>query len=120
MSHRCTECGRVIRKNCRALLDGCPDCGCQKFVFQPTTLNNAKSNTGKSVVTKKSKHRNRTQKSKEEKITEIPELASFESVRLVEEGTYFINIKNIIDDEPFVLGLEDGRYVISLDRKSNV
>ena len=44
-------------------------------------------------------------------------MASFESVRLVEEGTYVINLKNILAQKHFVLGLEDGCYIITFDDK---
>ena len=118
MSHRCVSCGRVARKNSPALLDGCPDCGCMKFTYQPPKRSPARQ---KQVVKGAGvKAASTAQKSKKQalknRLGDI-DMASFESIRLVEEGTYVINLKNIFAQKHFVLGLEDGCYIIPFDNK---
>ncbi len=118
MSHRCVSCGRVTGKNSRALLDGCPDCGCKKFTYQPPKWKPA---TGKRAakgagVKAASTAQNGKKQASKNSLEEI-DMASFESIRLVEEGTYVINLKNILARKHFVLGLEDGCYIIPFENK---
>ena len=118
MSHRCVSCGRVAGKNSRALLDGCPDCGCKKFTYQPSK---GKPTTGKRATTvagvkAELTAQNGIKQASDNRLEEIG-MASFESIRLVEEGTYVINLKNILAQKHFVLGLEDGCYIIPFDEK---
>lgn len=35
MPHQCTTCGRTFRDGSKEMLSGCPDCGGNKFQFQP-------------------------------------------------------------------------------------
>ncbi len=37
MPHQCTDCGRVFDDGSTEMLSGCPDCGGNKFQFQPDT-----------------------------------------------------------------------------------
>jgi len=37
MPHECTNCGRVFADGSKQMLSGCPDCGGNKFQFQPVT-----------------------------------------------------------------------------------
>ncbi|MFD1568987.1 OapC/ArvC family zinc-ribbon domain-containing protein, partial [Halolamina litorea] len=35
MPHECTNCGRTFENGSKQMLSGCPDCGGNKFQFQP-------------------------------------------------------------------------------------
>lgn len=37
MPHQCTECGRTFDDGSKQMLSGCPDCGGNKFQFQPSS-----------------------------------------------------------------------------------
>jgi hypothetical protein len=37
MPHQCTECGRTFADGSKQMLSGCPDCGGNKFQFQPSS-----------------------------------------------------------------------------------
>ena len=37
MPHQCTECGRTFDDGSKEMLSGCPDCGGNKFQFQPSS-----------------------------------------------------------------------------------
>jgi len=118
MPHRCIACGNVVRKGSKALIDGCPECGGLKFAYQPMKRDSRKSMAPASKTSQKPRpSRRRSRKIEVKKEVKEPLLESFESVRLVGEGTYAINIKNILAGEQFVLGLEDGRYYIPIERK---
>ena len=115
MPHRCIACGRVVRNGSRALLDGCPECGGMKFTYQPP-----KQEKSEPVAPKRqpqhsapvAKKRSRRARIRDE--SEKQQMERFESVHLLEEGTYLINLENLLAEEQFVLGLEDGRYIIPI------
>lgn len=45
MPHQCTSCGRTFPDGSKEMLSGCPDCGGNKFQFQPDTGSKAKNST---------------------------------------------------------------------------
>ena len=47
MPHQCTECGRTFDDGSKQMLSGCPDCGGNKFQFQPSS---AKSEARKAAA----------------------------------------------------------------------
>lgn len=127
MAHTCRGCGHVVRDGSRALLDGCPVCGSMKFAYQPPKPVGVRPKACERETPQKAQPPQRkAQAQKRQAASAVrgargangdqhpQRLERFESVRLLDDGTYLINLENLLAGEQFVLTLEEGRYLIPL------
>jgi len=127
MPHKCTRCENIFRDGAAIILNGCPKCGWNKFLYvrdehtgdQPVApegpIPPAASKFIKEVdellgnkpvpVLKENKE--------EKKKEEIGERV--ESVRILSPGSYELNLDSIMKREEIVMALkEDGTYIVHL------
>ena len=109
MPHRCTGC-KTLFPDARHLRDGCPVCGCGKFVFE--TDRRKTKEEEQDVKYSLPVHTRQTKKShisvlKEE--PEVPDPDSIESIRILEPGRYDLNLSRLAesDDRVVRVGTED-------------
>lgn len=97
MSHQCTRCQTRFPDGDPAILNGCPSCGWNRFLFVPaaTPAPLAPLPVPEAVL----------------RTPNVP----VESIRILEKGRYEVNIRRLLERPEIVLGLkEDGKYLIHL------
>jgi len=112
MPHKCTKCGRIYPDGDKRILKGC-ECGNNRFIYVPKE----KKLKAEGAKVKEVKDEPLKVKAEEEKDVEkkVVDAESVESVRILNPGTYEINLEKIFSREEIIIALqEDGRYAIHL------
>jgi hypothetical protein len=114
MPHKCIGCGKIFEKNDEAILDGCPACGSNRFLFIREGEKLPEAEIDLDLV---------KEEQKPEKLDEIIDRIEegmdddlrLESVRIIEPGSYEVNIESLLERDEIILALKgDGSYVIHL------
>lgn len=132
MPHKCTRCESIFKDGAAIILNGCPNCGWNKFLY----VRDEKTASGEEI--KKEKGVIPPEASKF--IKEVDELIGnktvpvqleikdvkekprseeigdrVESVRILSPGQYELNLESILKRDEIVMALkEDGTYVVHL------
>ena len=115
MAHRCTQCGAVFQSGDMSILEGCPKCGWNKFLYVPekplseVEIERAQKEEGSPV--------DLLIRDVDEFISKretIPEKEKrIESVRVVQPGSYELNLEMLLKRKEIVIAVhEDGRYLL--------
>ncbi|VVB85960.1 Zn-ribbon containing protein [uncultured archaeon] len=136
MPHKCTRCEGVFRDGAAIILNGCPKCGWNKFLYvkdEGTPAASPEKKTGDSSIPPAAsqfikevdellgnkppeaepKIPNVEKKKEDGKIEEIGDRV--ESVRLLSPGSYELNLDSIMKRDEIVMALkEDGTYIVHL------
>ncbi len=128
MPHKCTRCESIFKDGAAIILNGCPKCGWNKFLYvrgeEPVQPAEKTSETP-AIPTAASKFikevdellGNKTQSEptakSETKPQEIGERV--ESVRILSPGSYELNLESLLERDEIVMALkEDGTYLVHL------
>ncbi|MDV0446450.1 hypothetical protein MsAg5_02880 [Methanosarcinaceae archaeon Ag5] len=138
MPHRCTKCGAIFGDGDPVILTGCPTCKWNKFLYvREETVSaaaanisaEASSDTGLHEIDKtnwpdqkeKSGSINKVLENidsvldSEEMTKQEPEPDRVDSIRILDTGSYELNLGSIMDNEEIVVGIkEEGQYAIDL------
>ncbi|MDD4332220.1 MAG: Zn-ribbon domain-containing protein [Methanosarcinaceae archaeon] len=144
MPHRCTKCGTLFEDGDPVILKGCSNCGWNKFLYvrkeQPHSENKPRPNPSSSPgPTAKSsasplaevvKHIDaalaleasssdskiyKIDPKEEQETAPAAEEKRVESVRLINTGTYELNIEALLNRDELVVGYkEEGAYAVHL------
>jgi predicted nucleic acid-binding Zn-ribbon protein len=131
MPHKCTRCEGIFRDGAAIILNGCPKCGWNKFLYvrdemaQPagsagqtgnTSIPPAASQFIKEVdelLGNKQAHPEPNESKVEKKKEEVGDRV--ESVRILSPGSYELNLDSIMKRDEIVMALkEDGTYIVHL------
>ena len=127
MPHKCTRCENIFRDGAAIILNGCPKCGWNKFLYVRDELAADQPGAPKDVIPPAAtqfikevdellgnKPAPVVKVSKEEKKKdEIGERV--ESVRILSPGQYELNLDSIMKRDEIVMALkEDGTYIVHL------
>jgi predicted nucleic acid-binding Zn-ribbon protein len=128
MPHKCTRCESVFKDGAAIILNGCPKCGWNKFLYvRDVTPEQVIGKTGEMPGIPSAASRfikevdeligtNTPPESKgavEKKQEEIGERV--ESVRILSPGSYELNLESLLEREEIVMALkEDGTYLVHL------
>ena len=108
MPHKCTNCGQIFEDGSVDILNGCPNCGWNKFLYVP-----AKPATETETDAKDADAGMQSDKVEEEKKT-VPDM-EVESIRILEKGSYELNLESLLEREEIIMSMkEDGRYLVHL------
>jgi predicted nucleic acid-binding Zn-ribbon protein len=128
MPHKCTRCEGIFKDGAAIILNGCPKCGWNKFLYvkdaaaphsEPVIkesippaasrfIKEIDEILGNKVVEPESK-----EAKVEPKPDEIGERV--ESVRIVSPGSYELNLESLLERDEIVMALkEDGTYFVHL------
>lgn len=129
MPHKCTRCEGIFRDGAAIILNGCPKCGWNKFLYvkdemtQPagsevktadTSIPPAASQFIKEVdelLGNKPAQPEPKESKVENKIDEVGDRV--ESLRILSPGSYELNLDSIMKREEIVMALkEDGTYIV--------
>ena len=121
MPHQCVHCSKIIEIGSREILEGCEDCG-GKFFFY--IRDNQFLQLKKAVETPILDFDSVDKKKIEEDVRSIlkieedekPVILDLESVRVLGPGKFEIDIVSLINRRPIVFKLQEGKYLIDIDR----
>jgi len=120
MPHQCVHCSKIIDVGSREILEGCSSCG-GKFFFYIKDEVAAKIKENNEIIPEF----NKVDKKKiEEDVRTIlkiededkPVILDLESVKVLGPGKFEIDIVSLINRKPIVFKLEEGKYLIDIDR----
>ncbi len=130
MPHKCTRCDSIFRDGAAIILNGCPKCGWNKFLYvrdEGTVSTEKIDKTTGSVPSAASTFIKEVDELLGNKSAPVkPELAKerpksedigerVESVRILSPGSYELNLDSIMRREEIVMALkEDGTYIVHL------
>jgi len=108
MPHKCTNCEHVFEDGSVDILNGCPNCGWNKFLYVPakpaTETETDAEDTDAGV-----------QSDKVEEAKDAVPAMEVESIRILEKGSYELNLESLLEREEIIMSMkEDGRYLVHL------
>ncbi len=131
MPHKCTRCEGIFRDGAAIILNGCPKCGWNKFLYvrdETTQPAGSAGKTGDTLIPPaatqfikevdellgiKPDQPEPKESKVEKKKEEIGERV--ESVRILSPGSYELNLDSIMKRDEIVMALkEDGTYIVHL------
>ena len=133
MPHKCTRCESIFKDGAAIILNGCPKCGWNKFLYvrddSPglvAKIENA-MNTGqispeasnfiKEVDEILGIKKETTELKNELKAENAPKEVGdrIESIRILSPGQYELNLESLLERKEIVMALkEDGTYIVNL------
>ncbi len=128
MPHKCTRCESIFKDGAAIILNGCPKCGWNKFLYvRDETITPEKTETPSEPIPSAAyRFIKEVDVLLENKAIDLPEEASaekkpeeignrVESVRILSPGSYELNLMSLLEREEIVMALkEDGTYIVHL------
>ena len=119
MAHKCTKCGREFADGSNEILKGCPSCGGKKFLFV------REEDRHKDVLEEKTTEQ-LSKETGEEEFEVHPEedttsqiFDRVESIRVVNPGSYELNLEKLADSDEMVIGIgRSDQYVVDITSMS--
>jgi predicted nucleic acid-binding Zn-ribbon protein len=116
MPHQCVKCSKIIPLGSKELLVGCANCGGKFFFYiKQEQLDQIKRN----IIEIPENEKSTIEKDIREMVgitdEETPVILDLESVRVVGDGKFEIDLINVFNKErPLIYKLEEGKYIIDL------
>jgi predicted nucleic acid-binding Zn-ribbon protein len=136
MPHKCTRCENIFKDGAAIILNGCPKCGWNKFLYvrDETPAAAAVSKTGATTSGQISPEASKFIKEVDEMLgikdepvkselkaeqkteTTPKEIGSrVESIRILSPGQYELNLESLLERKEIIMALkEDGTYIVHL------
>ena len=116
MPHQCVKCSKIIPLGSKELLVGCANCGGKFFFYiKQEQLDQIKKNTIEIPENEKSTIEKDIREMVGITDEETPVILDLESVRVVGDGKFEIDLVNVFNKErPLIYKLEEGKYIIDL------
>lgn len=122
MAHQCIHCGKIIGIGSKEILDGCEKCGGRFFFYIKDEVLKKMEQEREELPTELLNPEMDKQQV-EEDVREIlkidseekPVILDFESVRVLDEGKFEIDLVSLFNKKPIVFKLEEGKYIIDLE-----
>jgi len=99
--HKCIKCGKIYENNKEILEKGC-ECGSKLFIYIPKTKEKEKMK----------------EKGKENEILEIKKeefiILPLESVRVLDEGKFILDISKLFNEKVVVVRSKEGKYFLKI------
>jgi predicted nucleic acid-binding Zn-ribbon protein len=133
MPHKCTKCESIFRDGAAIILNGCPKCGWNKFLYvkdehtpadweKPGTSAGSIPEAASKFIKEVDDLLGNKQPELKPKL-ELKEVKAkpdeigdrVESVRILSPGSYELNLESLLEREEIVMALkEDGTYIVHL------
>ncbi|MCJ7450648.1 MAG: hypothetical protein MUP58_02810 [Candidatus Nanohaloarchaeota archaeon QJJ-9] len=115
MPHRCLNCGREYEKGDEELLEGC-ECGSTLFIFEkkPGEKDEEKLKDTKETVMEEIDNYLSSIKNNEEGAGDTNIRFDLQSIRVLEEGVYEIDLKKLLDNVPLIVEVKESSYYLHL------
>jgi predicted nucleic acid-binding Zn-ribbon protein len=116
MPHKCTQCGREFKDGSTEILKGCPSCGGKKFLYVREADRHDDVLEEKSIesIAEETKEEILEVKTEEERQS-VEVFDRIESIRVLNPGSYELNIKKLAESDELVVRLgNDERYMVDI------
>jgi predicted nucleic acid-binding Zn-ribbon protein len=136
MPHKCTRCESIFKDGAAIILNGCPKCGWNKFLYvrdetpapEHVIKSDAPACTGQispeasnfikevDELLGSQDEPKQQELIKEQKVETPKEIGNrVESIRILSPGQYELNLESLLERKEIVMALkEDGTYVVNL------
>ncbi len=115
MPHKCVKCGREYPNASSEMVNGCGSCGGKKFLYIRDEDRNRDVIEEKSIESIAKENHEEVIKIKKDTSSPDDVFNRVESIRIVEPGTYELNIEKLAKSDERVVGLgKDGSYAVDL------
>ncbi|ADI74526.1 Protein of unknown function DUF2072, Zinc-ribbon [Methanohalobium evestigatum Z-7303] len=130
MPHKCTKCEQIFEDGNSVILNGCPNCGWNKFLYvgnesqadtsvaneeQSSIDNKAPESTNDEKLVREVNEVLGTKTSKLQKSSVMQDDDRVESVRILGPGSYELNLSSIMERKEIIMAIkENGTYALHL------
>lgn len=125
MPHKCTRCENIFKDGAVEILNGCPNCGWNKFLYVHDEPGAVQESTAKGEEEQPAKKFLKEinelltdqgiKVDEVEKIEQEPEDERIESIRIMGPGSYELNLEALLERKEIIMALkEDGTYMVHL------
>ena len=115
MAHKCTKCGREFSDGSLEILKGCPSCGGNKFLYIRNTDLHKDVLEEKSIETIAAETKEEIREIKQETSSEVDIYDRIESIRVLNPGSYELNIEKLAESDELVVRVgDDEQYVVDI------
>jgi len=115
MAHKCTKCGREFRDGSTEILKGCPSCGGKKFLYIRESERHKDVLEEKSIEEIVEETHEEVLEVKEEKPRKIDAFDRIESIRVLQPGSYELNIEKLAQSDEVVVRIgNDEKYMVDI------
>ena len=115
MPYKCIHCSKIYDDGSQEVLTGCGNCG-RKFFFYIKKEKLPAMNKEEISFELNEEERRKIEEDVREiagiKDEEAPIFLDFESVKVLKEGKYLLDLSKLFSGKPQVYQLEDGKYII--------
>ncbi len=121
MPHQCVKCSKIIEPGSKEILEGCGKCG-GRFFFYIRDEKLVNSDSAQSILKLKQNEKDKIEGDVREilKLKDDPQpiILDLESVRVSAPGKFEIDLVSLLNRKPIIFKLEEGKYIIDLERLS--
>jgi predicted nucleic acid-binding Zn-ribbon protein len=115
MPHKCVKCGREYPNASSEMINGCESCGGKKFLYIRDEDRNRDVIEERSIESIAQENHEEVIEIKKDTSSPDDVFNRVESIRIVEPGTYELNIEKLAKSDERVVGLgKDGSYAVDL------
>ncbi len=118
MPYKCVHCSKLYDDGSNEILTGCSNCGRKFFFYIKKEKLAAISLKEEEMFELTGEERQKIEQDVREiagiKDEETPIFLDFESVKVIKEGKYLLDLPKLFSGKPQVYQLEDGKYIIDL------
>ncbi len=118
MPYKCIHCSRLYDDGSKEILTGCLDCGRKFFFYIKKDKLQQIGDKLDANMELNSYEKDKIEQDVREiagiKDEETPVFLDFESVKIIKEGKYLIDLTKLFARKPRVYQLEDGKYIIDI------
>lgn len=115
MTHRCMNCGREYTEDDEELVEGCA-CGSNLFLYEQDAASDepAQEDVDEDEVMQEIDDYLDSIKDNEPGAGDTNIRFDLQSIRVLEEGVYEIDLKKLLDEVPLIVEVKDGNYHLHL------
>ena len=118
MPYKCIHCSKLYEDASKEILTGCSQCGRRFFFYIKKEKLESLQQKNEGITEFASEEKEKI----EEDVREIagvtdeetPVFLDFESVKVLREGKYLLDITKLFSGKPQIYQLEDGKYIVDL------
>lgn len=118
MPYKCVHCSKLYEDGSQEVLTGCSNCGKRFFFYIRKEKMHALLNNSLQSIELNQEEQKKIEEDVREitgiKDEETPVFLDLESVKVLREGKYLLDISKLFSGKPQVYQLEDGKYIVDL------
>lgn len=118
MPYKCVHCSKLYDDASKEVLTGCSECGRRFFFYIKKEKLPFVSAKQEEILELSEEERQKIEEDVREiagiKDAEMPVFLDFESVKVIKEGKYLLDLPKLFSGKPQVYQLEDGKYIVDL------